>query len=242
MVIDGLSFDVQRGETFGFPGRNISGKTTTIRARTGIYQPTSRTLHLDARDLRPEDGQCFGYLPWERGLYEEASVVDATVYFGRMKGLSGTAARQWSSSYLARVDLGDQESSRLDKLSSGQQQKVRLGGTIMNEPELLIRDEPTKGFDPVNRRLLMDIIEGQKKGRRHRDDGHPPDGRGRAALRPGDLLEGRPFGGGGIFGVMRALTFESLLRVEPHREPSPHARRPGLHLLCVHRAGHRRSA
>lgn len=163
MVIDGLSFDVQRGETFGFPGRNISGKTTTIRARTGIYQPTSRTLHLDARDLRPEDGQCFGYLPWERGLYEEASVVDATVYFGRMKGLSGTAARQWSSSYLARVDLGDQESSRLDKLSSGQQQKVRLGGTIMNEPELLIRDEPTKGFDPVNRRLLMDIIEGQKR-------------------------------------------------------------------------------
>lgn len=163
VVIDGLSFDIHRGETFGFLGSNGSGKTTTIRALLGIYQPTSGTLHIDGRVFRPEDGKRLGYLPEERGLYKKESVMDVMVYFGRLKGLSLAAAREWSSSYLERVDLGDQGSTRLDKLSSGQQQKVQLGVTIMNKPELLILDEPTKGFDPVNRRLLMDIIEDQKR-------------------------------------------------------------------------------
>jgi len=85
------------------------------------------------------------------------------VYFGRLKGLSHEAARKWSLSYLEKVDLADQATFRLDKLSGGQQQKVQLGVTIMNDPELLILDEPTAGFDPVNRRLLMDIIEEQKR-------------------------------------------------------------------------------
>ena len=80
---------------------------------------------------------------------------------------------------------------RLDKLSGGQQQKVQLGVTIMNDPELLILDEPTKGFDPVNRRLLMDIIDDQKTRRRDRHDGHPPDGGSRAPLRPGHPAQGR---------------------------------------------------
>lgn len=163
VVIDGLSFDIHRGETFGFLGSNGSGKTTTIRALLGIYQPTSGTLHIDGRVFRPEDGRRLGYLPEERGLYKKESVTDVMVYFGRLKGLSHPAARAWSSSFLERVDLGDLAQTRLDRLSSGQQQKVQLGVTIMNRPELLILDEPTKGFDPVNRRLLMDIIEEQKR-------------------------------------------------------------------------------
>lgn len=83
-------------------------------------------------------------------------------YFGRLKGLDRHAAKTWSLEYLERVALADKANVQLDKLSGGQQQKVQLGVTIMNEPELLILDEPTKGFDPVNRRLLMDIIAGQK--------------------------------------------------------------------------------
>ena len=83
-------------------------------------------------------------------------------YFGRLKGLDRHAARLWSLTYLERVALADKATAQLDKLSGGQQQKVQLGVTIMNEPELLILDEPTKGFDPVNRRLLMDIIAEQK--------------------------------------------------------------------------------
>ncbi|MEO3939770.1 ATP-binding cassette domain-containing protein [Paenarthrobacter nicotinovorans] len=161
-VIRDLSFDVRAGETFGFLGSNGSGKTTTLRALLGIYQPTAGTLHIDGKPFEPSDGARLGYLPEERGLYKKEHVLDVMVYFGRLKGLTKTAARAWSLEYLERVQLADKATMNLDKLSGGQQQKVQLGVTIMNDPELLILDEPTKGFDPVNRRLLMDIIEEQK--------------------------------------------------------------------------------
>ncbi|WP_158867866.1 ABC transporter ATP-binding protein [Leifsonia sp. AG29] len=162
-VIRDLSFDIHRGETFGFLGSNGSGKTTTIRALLGIYQPTAGVLHIDGRPFAPESGDRLGYLPEERGLYKKESVIDVMVYFGRLKGLTAEQARRWSREYLERVGIGEKEKVRLDKLSGGQQQKVQLGVTIMNEPELLILDEPTKGFDPVNRRLLMEIIDDQKR-------------------------------------------------------------------------------
>ena len=162
-VINDLSFDINRGETFGFLGSNGSGKTTTIRALLGIYEPTAGILHIDGKPFKPEDGNSLGYLPEERGLYKKESVIEVMVYFGRLKGLTHQAAKDWSMAYLERVALADKATVRLDKLSGGQQQNVQLGVTIMNKPELLILDEPTKGFDPVNRRLLMDIIEDQKK-------------------------------------------------------------------------------
>lgn len=162
-VIHDLSFDIRAGETFGFLGSNGSGKTTTIRALLGIYEPTGGILHIDGKPFSPERGSRLGYLPEERGLYKKESVIDVMTYFGRLKGLGKQEARDWSTAYLERVSLADKASVRLDKLSGGQQQKVQLGVTIMNRPELLILDEPTKGFDPVNRRLLMDIIEEQKK-------------------------------------------------------------------------------
>jgi len=162
-VIDNLSFDVMRGETFGFLGSNGSGKTTTIRALLGIYRPTSGTLEIDGKVFGDDYGARLGYLPEERGLYKKESVIDVMVYFGRLKGLSKADARAFSLNYLDRVDLADKASVRLDKLSGGEQQKIQLGVTIMNDPELLILDEPTKGFDPVNRRLLMDLIEERKQ-------------------------------------------------------------------------------
>jgi ABC-2 type transport system ATP-binding protein len=162
-VVEDLSFDVRRGETFGFLGSNGSGKTTTLRALLGIYIPTSGILHVDGRPFTPEAGSRLGYLPEERGLYKKETVLSVMTYFGQLKGLSKKAAVAWTTNYLERVGLGDKAKSRVDKLSGGQQQKVQLGVTIMNDPELLILDEPTKGFDPVNRRLLMDIIEEQKR-------------------------------------------------------------------------------
>ena len=84
--------------------------------------------------------------------------MDVMVYFGRLKGLSRTQAKRFTADYLNQVGLGDFAKTRIDKLSGGQQQKIQLGIAIMNKPELLILDEPTKGFDPVNRRLLMDMI------------------------------------------------------------------------------------
>ncbi|WP_183511815.1 ABC transporter ATP-binding protein [Paeniglutamicibacter cryotolerans] len=161
-VIRDLSFQIRRGETFGFLGSNGSGKTTTIRALLGIYQPTSGTLLINGRPFSPENGERLGYLPEERGLYKKEPVIDIMVYFGRLKGLGRQAARKWSLDYLGRVGLADKEKTRLDKLSGGQQQKIQLGVTIMNDPELLILDEPTKGFDPINRRLVMDVIDQSK--------------------------------------------------------------------------------
>ena len=162
-VIRDLSFEIRRGETFGFLGGNGSGKTTTIRALLGIYQPTRGLLHIDGREFSPDNGDRLGYLPEERGLYQKESVIDVMTYFGKLKGLGRATASRWSQDYLERVGLADKAKARVDKLSQGQQQKVQLGVTIMNSPELLILDEPTKGFDPVNRRLLMDIIEDQKR-------------------------------------------------------------------------------
>jgi ABC-2 type transport system ATP-binding protein len=161
-VIRDLSFDIRTGETFGLLGSNGSGKTTTIRALLGIYQPTAGFLHINGRPFQPEQSNGLGYLPEERGLYKKESVIDVMIYFGKLKGLGRENARKWSMAYLDRVGLGEKGKVRVDKLSSGQQQKVQLGVTIMNSPELLILDEPTKGFDPVNRRLLMNIIDDQK--------------------------------------------------------------------------------
>jgi ABC-2 type transport system ATP-binding protein len=162
-VIRDLSFDVERGETFGFLGANGSGKTTTIRALLGIYRATAGVLHVDGRPFTPERGGGLGYLPEERGLYKKESVLEVMTYFGRLKGLGEQAAKSWSLEYLKRVDLEDKAKVRIDKLSGGQQQKVQLGVTIIDAPDLLILDEPTKGFDPVNRRLLLSIIEERRR-------------------------------------------------------------------------------
>lgn len=164
-VIDRLSFTVNEGETFGLLGSNGSGKTTTIRALLGIYPPTSGSLSIAGKPYRVDGGVRLGYLPEERGLYKKESVIDTMLYFGQLKGLSRKEAEAQVASYLERVELTEKATTRLDKLSGGQQQKIQLGITIMADPELLILDEPTKGFDPVNRRLLMSIIEDhQKKG------------------------------------------------------------------------------
>ena len=158
MVISDLSFDVKKGEIFGLLGSNGCGKTTTIRALLGFYQPTAGELLIDGKKYDPEDARVVvGYLPEERGLYRKENVIDTMVYFGEMKGLKNP--REWAIRYLERVGLADKLTEKVEKLSGGQQQKVQLGITIMGEPKLLILDEPTKGFDPMNRRLLMEIIE-----------------------------------------------------------------------------------
>lgn len=159
IVIKDLSFDVIRGETFGFLGSNGSGKTTTLRALLGLYQPTGGTLTINGEAFEPGGNTKLGYLPEERGLYKKEPVIDIMTYFGELKGLSRPIARQKSLDFLKRVELADLAKTRIDKLSGGQQQKVQLGVTIIDEPDLLILDEPTKGFDPVNRRLLMNIID-----------------------------------------------------------------------------------
>lgn len=162
-VIKDLSFTVKKGEIFGLLGSNGSGKTTTIRALLGLYQPSGGELLVNGKKFDAGGDFTVGYLPEERGLYKKESVIDVMTYFGELKGLKNP--KEWSLKYLTRVDLPDVANMAIGKMSQGMQQKVQIGITIMGDPKLLILDEPTKGFDPVNRRLLMDIIEElHKKG------------------------------------------------------------------------------
>lgn len=162
-VIKDLSFTIEKGEVFGLLGSNGSGKTTTIRALLGLYQPTGGKLTINSQPFSPEHKTKIGYLPEERGLYKKEKVGNTMRYFAELKGLKGEEGEVWIRAYLDQVNLLDKINTRLDKLSSGQQQKVQLGITIMGKPDLLILDEPTKGFDPVNRQLLLDIIDAERQ-------------------------------------------------------------------------------
>lgn len=162
-IVDDLSFEVHPGEVFALLGANGSGKTSTIRALLGIYRPTSGELLVDGKTYTPEQAHQVGYLPEERGLYTRSKVLDTMMYFGELKGMTRTDAKTFSLEYLKRVELADKAGTTIKKLSGGQQQKVQLGVAIMNNPQLLILDEPTKGLDPVNRKLLLDIVDEYKK-------------------------------------------------------------------------------
>lgn len=158
-VVDDLSFAVKAGEIFAFLGANGSGKTTTIRTLLGIYKPTSGSLYINGQVYTPAMTGLLGYLPEERGLYTDSRAGEILVYFGRLKGMSKMAATLKAKRYLERVGLADQALLPIKKLSSGQQQKIQLGLATLHDPKLLILDEPTKGLDPINRTLLLDILE-----------------------------------------------------------------------------------
>ena len=164
-IVKQLDFEVFPGEVFAFLGSNGSGKTSTIRSLLGIYQASSGELLINGEKLTPETAAIVGYLPEERGLYTRAKVLDAMIYFGELKGMDQEEARKEALAFLESVDLADKANVKIKKLSGGQQQKVQLGVAIMGNPKLLILDEPTKGLDPVNRKLLLDIVDHlQQKG------------------------------------------------------------------------------
>ena len=164
-IVQQLDFEVFPGEVFAFLGSNGSGKTSTIRSLLGIYQASSGQLLVNGKKLTPENAAIVGYLPEERGLYTRAKVLDVMMYFGELKGMDREDARKEALAFLETVDLSDKASVKIKKLSGGQQQKVQLGVAIMGNPKLLILDEPTKGLDPVNRKLLLDIVDHlQQKG------------------------------------------------------------------------------
>ncbi len=162
-VVNDLSFTVNEGEVFGFLGANGTGKTTTIRTLLGLLEPTSGKLLIEGQKYNPNMAAMVGYLPEERGLYRNESVLDTMMYFAILHGLDRSKAKARALAYLNRVGLGDKVNESLIKLSGGQQQKVQLGVTILHEPSLMILDEPTEALDPVNRSLLMEIVNEQRR-------------------------------------------------------------------------------
>ena len=162
-VVKDLSFTVNPGEVFGFLGANGAGKTTTIRTLLSLFEPTSGTLLVHGKRYDSTMSHEVGYLPEERGLYRNEPIIDTMVYFAVLHGLKKSDAKARALAYLDRVGLGDKAAEKLINLSNGQQQKVQLGVTILHEPSLMILDEPTASLDPVNRSLLMSLVNEQRE-------------------------------------------------------------------------------
>ncbi len=157
-AVDDVSYDIPAGSIFGLLGPNGAGKTTSIRMLLRIILPDSGEIELFGQPSTKVAKERVGYLPEERGLYKKMKVLDLLVFIGRLRSLSAVEARQRSTTWLERFDLANFAKSELDELSKGMQQKVQFIATVLNEPELLILDEPFSGLDPVNTNMLRDII------------------------------------------------------------------------------------
>ena len=156
-VLHGISFEVQSGRALGLLGRNGAGKTTTIRILMDVFRANSGEVLLDGEKFNQRK-HLIGYLPEERGLYPKKKVIEQMVYLGRIRGISKSKAVANSKKWLKRLGVLEYENAKLETLSKGNQQKVQLASTLVCDPDIIILDEPFSGLDPVNSRILQDVV------------------------------------------------------------------------------------
>jgi ABC-2 type transport system ATP-binding protein len=157
-AVDDLSVAVEGGIIYGFLGPNGAGKTTTIRMIMNIIRPDSGKISIFGDGTSAENQNRVSYMPEERGLYRKMTAAKVLAYFGSLKGLS---AQQLSGSvpqWLDKVGLPECANKKVEELSKGMQQKLQFAVAAINEPELLILDEPFSGLDPVNQEVLKNIL------------------------------------------------------------------------------------
>jgi ABC-2 type transport system ATP-binding protein len=158
VAVSDLDLEVPEGALYGVIGPNGAGKTTMIRMILSILFQDSGELTVLGRPSALEAKDRIGYLPEERGLYKKMRVGEFLIYMARLKGLSGPGVQKQVSQWLERVALGDAERKRCEELSKGMQQKVQFVVAVIHRPDLLILDEPFSGLDPVNQRLMRDLV------------------------------------------------------------------------------------
>ena len=164
-VVDDVSFEVRRGEMFGFLGPNGSGKTTTIRMCLGIMRANSGSVRLLGSHPDLSTLKRVGYLPEERGLTKKVKVVEVLRFLGRLKGMSKSDAQGRALELLERVGLHEHANKPVEGLSRGMTQLVQFAGAILHDPELIILDEPFSGLDPLNVTLMKEMLaERQRAG------------------------------------------------------------------------------
>lgn len=149
VALDRASFAARPGRIVGFLGPNGAGKTTTMRCVFGLTAPDSGSVTWNGRTIDPATRLRFGYMPEERGLYPKMKIGEQLAYFGRLSGLSPTAASEAAELWLGRLGLADRSLSKLEELSHGNQQRVQLAAALVHEPELAVLDEPFSGLDPL---------------------------------------------------------------------------------------------
>ena len=156
-VLKDVSFEAQSGKAFGLLGRNGAGKTTSIRILMDVFGADGGEVFLDGKPI-DYSSVGFGYLPEERGLYPRKKIGDQLIYFAELKGMSRQDAEKAVDAWLARLGMSQYKNKKLETLSKGNQQKIQLITALAHNPKIVILDEPFSGLDPVNARLLKDIV------------------------------------------------------------------------------------
>ncbi|WP_322791987.1 ABC transporter ATP-binding protein [Bellilinea sp.] len=165
-AVDQVSFEVEPGEIFGLLGPNGAGKTTTIRIILDIFKPDSGEVVVLGGKMSEEKKNRIGYLPEERGLYQDITLETCLNYLARLKGLKPAEAAARVEQMMKRFDLYDHRKKKVKELSKGMQQKAQLIITLVHDPQLIIIDEPFSALDPVNTQMVKDLLrEERDKGK-----------------------------------------------------------------------------
>ena len=157
-AVSDVSFAVERGEIFGLLGPNGAGKTTTIRIMLDIFKSDAGEVSILDGPMTEAKKDRIGYMPEERGLYQDIPLERCLVHLATLKGLSASEARQRLEVQLERFDLAEHKSKKVKDLSKGMQQKAQIINTILHRPELVIIDEPFTALDPINTQMVRELM------------------------------------------------------------------------------------
>ena len=164
MAVNDLSFEVKEGEVFGLLGVNGAGKTTTFRMIVGLLEPDSGEITLDGKKIDYDITDNIGFLTEERSLFVKMSVLEQILFYGNLKGLSNKEIEKRLDYWLDRLKISEYKHEKIKNLSKGNQQKIQFISAVINEPKLLVLDEPFTGLDPFNVDILMTALKEMAKG------------------------------------------------------------------------------
>lgn len=156
-VLKDINLDVNSGLIFGYLGRNGAGKTTSIRILMDVFEGDSGSITMDGKKFKPNDYK-IGYLPEERGMYSKSKVRDQLIYFAMLRGASKESANKSMLYWCEKFEIDGYLDQKLETLSKGNQQKVQITQAFINEPDILILDEPFSGLDPVNSSIFQNAL------------------------------------------------------------------------------------
>lgn len=157
LAVDNISFEINKPGVFGLLGTNGAGKSTTIRMMLGILKKDSGEITWNGKKVERKNVN-FGYLPEERGIYPKSKIYEQLLYFAELKGMKKENASKEIDYWMDKLKVSEYKNMTAEKLSKGNQQKVQFITAILNDPELIVLDEPFSGLDPVNTELLKEVI------------------------------------------------------------------------------------
>ncbi|MBR1748214.1 MAG: ATP-binding cassette domain-containing protein [Bacilli bacterium] len=163
LAVDNLSFEVQDGEIFGLLGVNGAGKTTTFRMIIGLLNPTSGKITLNGSPINYDVTDSIGFLTEERSLLTKMTVKEQLIYYGTLKGMKEKDILERMDEWLKKFEISEYKDRKIKELSKGNQQKVQFISAVINNPKLLILDEPFSGLDPINVEMFMSAIKDFKE-------------------------------------------------------------------------------